>query len=160
VCQGLIFESVQTVKDLMATATTRTGLKLLKTIVYNTYQTGQKVAVDFKSNLKIVFDKFLPQWNYTPKPQLQVISSTILTCSLCSLTVTPCAFKVVAMPYIHILLEYPPKLSISQIVNSLKGLSSPASDIFSGLHLSYKLSCTHWALINSVILAVILNYVK
>jgi hypothetical protein len=79
VCQGLIFESVQTVKDLMATATTRTGLKLLTTILYNTYQTGRKVAVDFKSNLKIVFDEFLPQWNYTPQPQLQVISSTILT---------------------------------------------------------------------------------
>ncbi|MEO3703833.1 ISAzo13-like element transposase-related protein [Trichormus azollae] len=77
-CQGLIFESVQTVEDLMATATTRTGLKLLTTILYNTYQTGQKVALDFKSNLKIVFDEFLRQWNYTPKPQLQVISSTIL----------------------------------------------------------------------------------
>jgi hypothetical protein len=60
-CQGLIFESVQTVKDLMATATTQTGLKLLTTILYNTYQTGRKVAVDFKSNLKIVFDEFLPQ---------------------------------------------------------------------------------------------------
>ncbi|MEO3703513.1 ISAzo13-like element transposase-related protein, partial [Trichormus azollae] len=71
--QGLIFESVQTVEDLMATATTRTGLKLLMTILYNTYQTGQKVSVDFKSNLKIVFDQFLPQWNYTRKPQLQVI---------------------------------------------------------------------------------------
>jgi hypothetical protein len=65
----------------MATATTRTGLKLLTTILYNTYQTGRKVAVDFKLNLKIVFDEFLPQWNYTPKPQLQVISSTILTMS-------------------------------------------------------------------------------
>jgi hypothetical protein len=56
--QGLIFESVQTLEDFMATATTRTGLKLLTTILYNTntYQTGQKVAVDFKSNLKIVFD--------------------------------------------------------------------------------------------------------
>jgi hypothetical protein len=79
VCQGLIFESVQIVKDLMATATTRTGLKLLTTIIYNTYQTARNMAVDFKSNLKIVFDEFLPQWNYTPKPELQVISSTILT---------------------------------------------------------------------------------
>jgi hypothetical protein len=82
VCQGLIFESVQTVEDLMATVTTRTGLKLLTTILYNTYQIGRKVALDFKSNLKIVFDKFLPQWNYTPKPQLQVISSTILNLEL------------------------------------------------------------------------------
>ncbi|MEO3704784.1 ISAzo13-like element transposase-related protein [Trichormus azollae] len=60
-CQGLIFESIQTIEELMATATTRTGLKLLTTILYNTYQTGRKVAVDFKSNLKIVFDQFLPQ---------------------------------------------------------------------------------------------------
>jgi hypothetical protein len=60
-CQGLIFESVQTVKDLMATATTQTGLKLLTTILYKTYQTGRNVAFDFKSNLKIVFDEFLPQ---------------------------------------------------------------------------------------------------
>ena len=71
--QRLIFESVHTVQDLMAKATTRTRLKLLRTILYNTYQTGQKVALDFKSNLKIVVDEFLPQWNYTPKPELQVI---------------------------------------------------------------------------------------
>ena len=66
VCQRLIFESVQTLKVLMATATTQTGLKLLRTILYNTYQTGRKAALDFKSNLKIVVDEFLPQWNYTP----------------------------------------------------------------------------------------------
>jgi hypothetical protein len=59
-CKGLIFESIQTVKDLMVTATTQTRLKLLITILYKTYQTGQKVAVDFKLNLKIVFDQFLP----------------------------------------------------------------------------------------------------
>jgi hypothetical protein len=39
-CQGLIFESVQTLKVLMTTPTTRIGLKLLTTILYKTYQTG------------------------------------------------------------------------------------------------------------------------
>ena len=39
-CQGLIFESFQTLKVLRATATTRTRLKLLRTIFYNTYQIG------------------------------------------------------------------------------------------------------------------------
>ena len=73
VCQGVIFESVQTVKDLMATATTRTGLNVLTTILDKTYQTGRKVADDFKLNMKIVFDEFLPQWNYTAKPELHVI---------------------------------------------------------------------------------------
>jgi len=73
VCQGVIFDSVQTVQELMATATTRTGLNVFVTILDKTYQTGRKVAEDFKSNMKIVFDEFLPQWNYTAKPELQVI---------------------------------------------------------------------------------------
>jgi hypothetical protein len=73
VYQGVIFESVQTVKDLIVTATTRTGLKVFTTILDNTYQMGRKVALDFKSNMKIVFDEFLPQWNYTAKPELHVI---------------------------------------------------------------------------------------
>ncbi|KAM3090359.1 ISAzo13-like element transposase-related protein [Phormidesmis sp. 146-12] len=73
VCQGVIFESVQIVQDLIATTTTRTGLNVFTTILDKTYQTGRKVAEDFKSNMKIVFDEFLPQWNYTAKPELQVI---------------------------------------------------------------------------------------
>ncbi|MBW4421163.1 MAG: ISAzo13 family transposase [Myxacorys californica WJT36-NPBG1] len=73
VCQGVIFESVQTVQELMATATTRTGLIVVTTILDKTYQTGRKVAQDFKSNMKIIFDEFLPQWNYTAQPELQVI---------------------------------------------------------------------------------------
>jgi hypothetical protein len=72
VCQGVIFERVQTVQELMSRVTTRTGLKVFTTILDKTYQTGRKVAQDFKSNMKIIFDKFLPQWNYTAKPELQV----------------------------------------------------------------------------------------
>jgi hypothetical protein len=68
VCQGVIFERVQTVQELMSRVTTRTGLKVFTTILDKTYQTGRKVAQDFK----IIFDKFLPQWNYTAKPELQV----------------------------------------------------------------------------------------
>ncbi|NJO51545.1 MAG: ISAzo13 family transposase, partial [Leptolyngbyaceae cyanobacterium RM2_2_4] len=70
---GVIFESVQMVKELMAKATTRTGLKVFTTILDKTYQTGRKVAQNFKANMTIVFDELLPQWNYTAKPELQVI---------------------------------------------------------------------------------------
>lgn len=73
VCQGVIFESVHIVRDLIATATTRTGLSVFTTILDKTYRIGRKVAEDFKSNMKIVFDEFLPQWNYTAIPKLQVI---------------------------------------------------------------------------------------
>jgi hypothetical protein len=72
-CQGVIFESVQTVKELMEKATTRTGLKVFTTILDKECQKGRKVVEGFKANMKIVFDELLPQWNYTAKPELQVI---------------------------------------------------------------------------------------
>ena len=72
-CQGMIFDSVQTVQDLIARTTTRTGLKLLAAILDPPYQTGRKVAQDFKATLSIVFDDVLPQWNYTAVPEVQVI---------------------------------------------------------------------------------------
>lgn len=73
VCQGVIFDSIQTVKELMATATTRTGLNVFTKIIDKTYQTGRKVTEGFKSNMQIVFDEYLPRWNYTAKPESQVI---------------------------------------------------------------------------------------
>ena len=77
VCQGVIFQSVEMVQQLMATATTTKGLKVFTTIIDKTYQTGKKVASGFKETMEIFFDDFLPQWNYTAKPkqhlELQVI---------------------------------------------------------------------------------------
>lgn len=40
VCQGVIFESVETVKELMEKATIRTGLKVFTTILDKAYQKG------------------------------------------------------------------------------------------------------------------------
>lgn len=68
-CQGVIFESVEMVKDLMARAKTQTGLSVVVNIVDKVYQTGRKVAEDFKQTMEIVFDEYLSQWNYTAKPQ-------------------------------------------------------------------------------------------
>jgi hypothetical protein len=33
------------------------------------YQKGRKVTQQFKQTMEIVFDGYLPQWNYTAKPQ-------------------------------------------------------------------------------------------
>ncbi len=68
-CQGVIFESVDMVKDLMARAKTQTGLSVVVNLVDKVYQTGRKVAEDFKQTMSIVFDQYLPQWNYTAQPQ-------------------------------------------------------------------------------------------
>jgi predicted ArsR family transcriptional regulator len=69
VCEGVIFDKMETVKDLIATATTQKGLEVFTTVIDKVYQTGKKVAEDFKDTMQIVFDQFLPQWNYTAKPQ-------------------------------------------------------------------------------------------
>jgi hypothetical protein len=68
-CQGVIFQSVEMVKDLMARAKTQTGLSVVVNIVEQVYQTSRKVTEDFKQTMEIVFDEYLPQWNYTAKPQ-------------------------------------------------------------------------------------------
>jgi hypothetical protein len=72
-CQGVILQNVQLLQDLIATTTTRTGLKVFTTILDKPYQTGRKVAENFKSTMKIIFDRRLPRWNYTAKSELHLI---------------------------------------------------------------------------------------
>ena len=70
-CQGVIFTSVELVKDLMERTSTTTGLKAFVHILDKVYHTGRTVADAFKENMDIVFDEYLPRWNYRaiPRPQ-------------------------------------------------------------------------------------------
>ena len=52
----------------MAKAETTTGLKVKVSILDKIYKTGRKYAAGFKKTMKIVFDKFLPKWNYRAFP--------------------------------------------------------------------------------------------
>ena len=72
-CQGVVFESIELVKELMAGTTTTKGLQVTVKIIDKVYETGRKVADDFKETMCIAFDQFLPQWNYTATPNGQVI---------------------------------------------------------------------------------------
>jgi len=72
-CQGVIFTSVALVKELMEKTHTRKGLQVVVDIIETVYQTGRKVADDFKTNMRIVFDDVLPQWNYRALPKRTVI---------------------------------------------------------------------------------------
>ena len=67
-CQGVIFESVELVKELMEKARTSTGLRVTVDILDKVYQTGRKYAEGFKESMKIVFDEVLPRWNYRAVP--------------------------------------------------------------------------------------------
>jgi hypothetical protein len=67
-CQGVIFSSVELVKQLMEKTHTKTGLKAFVHVIDKAYETGRKVAADFKETMRIVFDEFLPSWNYCAIP--------------------------------------------------------------------------------------------
>ena len=67
-CQGVIFTSIELVKELMEKTHTKTGLKAFVHIIDRAYQTGRKVADNFKEHMRIIFDDFLPRWNYRAVP--------------------------------------------------------------------------------------------
>jgi Rhodopirellula transposase DDE domain len=69
-CQGVIFETVEMVEELVAKAKTKTGLKVFATILDGMYETGRQVTEEFKKSMKIIFDDYLPEWNYTAVPEL------------------------------------------------------------------------------------------
>lgn len=61
---------VRFLKVLNWSAKTKTskGLKVFVNTLNQTFKTGRKVADDFKENMRIQFDDFLPQWNYVAVP--------------------------------------------------------------------------------------------
>ncbi len=70
-CQGVIFTSIELVKELMEKTHTETGLKAFVHIIDKVYEIGRKVAENFKETMRIVFDEILPQWNYRAVPLAQ-----------------------------------------------------------------------------------------
>jgi hypothetical protein len=68
-CRGVIFHALETVRYYMAKAETTTGLKVKVNILDKVYETGRKYAAGFKKTMRIVFDKFLPKWNYRAVPE-------------------------------------------------------------------------------------------
>lgn len=71
-CQGVIFTSIELVKELIEKTRTSTGLSVTVKIIDKVYETGRKAVDGFKETMKIVFDDFLPQWNYTAVPNREV----------------------------------------------------------------------------------------
>ena len=68
-CQGLLFDTLETVVRLMRKAATSTGLTTTVNVIRRVYETGRQVTADFKASLPIRFDKLLPKWNYRATPQ-------------------------------------------------------------------------------------------
>jgi hypothetical protein len=46
------------------------GLKVTVDILTEVYMTGKKCAENFLENMRIIFDDYLPRWNYLAAPQI------------------------------------------------------------------------------------------
>ena len=67
-CLGVPLDSVETAQHYMAKTETTTGLKTAVRLLEAVYETGRQYTADFKKTMTIVFDDFLPKWNYTAVP--------------------------------------------------------------------------------------------
>jgi len=72
VCTGLLFDTLETVVNLMRKATTSTGLKTTVNVIKRVYESGRKASDEMKNQIRstVKFDDVLPKWNYTIKPQI------------------------------------------------------------------------------------------
>jgi hypothetical protein len=68
-CQGMLFDTLETVVRLMRKTATTTGLRATVNVIRGTYEIGRKIASHFKETMPILFDELLPKWNYRAVPQ-------------------------------------------------------------------------------------------
>src|SRR5262249_47304397 len=68
-CQGVIFHTLEVAKQFLERAKTSTGLRVTVSVLEKVYDTGRKCAGGFKEAMTIVFDDFLPKWNYRAIPE-------------------------------------------------------------------------------------------
>lgn len=67
-CQGVLLDSVDTVKRLVEKTRTEAGLCVAVGVSEKVYEVGRKYTDGFKDQMKIVFDDHLPKWNYRAVP--------------------------------------------------------------------------------------------
>ena len=60
---------MELVKSLIERTSTKTGLTVIVNLMDKVYAKGRKVVEGFKDNLPIIFDDYLPKWNYKAIPQ-------------------------------------------------------------------------------------------
>jgi hypothetical protein len=71
-CQGVIFDSLPTVVELMRKTRTSKGLRVTVRVVKKIYATGQACSPEFKAMMPIQFDDELPRLNYRAVPTSQI----------------------------------------------------------------------------------------
>lgn len=69
-CSGLLFDTIDTVVNLMRRASTSTGLRTTVNVIRKCYEAGRNATEQMKQQLRIQYDNLLPKWNYVAQPQI------------------------------------------------------------------------------------------
>lgn len=67
-CQGMLFDTLDTVVRLMNKTSTRTGLTSTVHVMKKLYKKGREVRDRFLETARLRFSRILPHWNYTACP--------------------------------------------------------------------------------------------
>jgi len=62
--EGEVFENHEKIKEIAEQTTTKTGFSVKAYINTKVYQTGIKASDEFMKIMPVIFNKFLPKWNY------------------------------------------------------------------------------------------------
>ena len=62
--QGVVFKNYNIIKELAEQTTTKNGFSVKAYINTKLYQTGKKASDEFMQTMPVIFNKFLPKWNY------------------------------------------------------------------------------------------------
>ena len=73
VCTGMLFDTLETVTDLMRNASTSTGLRTTVNVIRRLYETGRNATDQMKETIRatVQFAEQLPKGNYTIIPQIR-----------------------------------------------------------------------------------------
>ena len=67
-CSGMLFDTIETVVELMRRASTTTGLRTTVNVIRRFYETKRNATDKMKQELRIRHDEFLAKWNYVATP--------------------------------------------------------------------------------------------
>jgi hypothetical protein len=62
--QGIIFDNLNIIRDLAEQTTKKTGFSVKAIINPKQYETGRKATDKFMETIPVIFNDFLPKWNY------------------------------------------------------------------------------------------------
>jgi hypothetical protein len=62
--QGVVFKNYNIIKELAEQTTTKTGFSVIAYINTKLYETGKKASEEFMKTMPVIFNNFLPKWNY------------------------------------------------------------------------------------------------